>query len=389
MPALLQSPIGGIIAIGLLAAIANAVLAWRGQGRADATAFSIAFASIAVTGALSILWPSDSAAVYRVLAISLFAAISLTGMWAGLSLRAGHRPNGWVLASLVIVWMTPFFAWPLLGWESGASLPACGFAIVLALLSSIWKLYRKRDLKNAGDWALIILLLLSLPASLSATLAGLTPMRVEAGTIETLYLLFLSALFVGIALFVMLSVTLDALQHSTELAQTDGLTGLLNRRAYEQALQVAAARAERFQRDLSLIVLDVDNFKQLNDDYGHRAGDAVLRAVAQVLLDKSRRIDTVARVGGEEFALILADTHVAAALRLAERLRESLCAASTESIVFSASFGVASVAETKCSAEALHLAAGSALSAAKDAGKNRVRYAKDPSRDSAELIGLV
>lgn len=390
MQALYQSLAGSTVGICLLVALANAILALQGIGRSAAVAFVIAFFCTALTWWLGVVLPQDSSnTTYSLLMIHSFGAVGMSALWTGLWLRAGHRPSAWFMGSLILVWLIPILGVLYLGWHGGAHVPFSVLAITAGLLSSVWKLYRKRGRKNAGDWALIIWMLFALPVSAYAMLMGVDTAHSNPAAVWIFYLGFLPTVFTGVGLFTLLSVALDALRDSTELAQTDGLTGLFNRRAFDDELGVAAARAERYRRDLSLIVLDVDNFKQLNDEYGHPAGDAVLRAVAQVLLDKSRRIDTVARIGGEEFALVLADTHVAAALRLAERLRQALCNASTESITFSASFGVASVAETPCSAESLAKAADDALYAAKAAGRNCVRYAKDVSRDPAELIALV
>jgi diguanylate cyclase (GGDEF)-like protein len=225
--------------------------------------------------------------------------------------------------------------------------------------------------------------------SVAAVLLGMSTARTDPNAVWVFYLNFLPAVFAGIGLFTLLGFTLDAVRDSTELALTDGLTGLLNRRAFDRELIVACARAERYQRDLTLIVLDIDHFKRLNDSYGHPAGDAVIRTVAMVLEEQSRRIDVAARIGGEEFALILPDTPPAAALRLAERLRQAVGRSGNEAIAYTASFGVASAHEAGTHADALLQAADDALYAAKAAGRNCVRYAADPEREPAALIGAV
>ena len=110
--------------------------------------------------------------------------------------------------------------------------------------------------------------------------------------------------------------------------QTDGLTGIANRRAFDQALERAIRRAHRTKEPLSLLLLDLDHFKALNDTAGHQAGDDVLRRFAGVLAQAARRPDDVAaRYGAEEFALILPATDQAGALEVAQRLRENLAAA--------------------------------------------------------------
>lgn len=117
----------------------------------------------------------------------------------------------------------------------------------------------------------------------------------------------------------------DELRVSNEqlarLATTDALTGLHNRRSFDHHLEDELRRAQRFGHSLALVVLDLDRFKQVNDDWGHPQGDAVLQAFAGVLRRSSRRIDTTARIGGEEFAAILPATEENGARAFAEKVR--------------------------------------------------------------------
>ena len=107
----------------------------------------------------------------------------------------------------------------------------------------------------------------------------------------------------------------------SEQAVTDELTGLSNNRRFRELIAKEAARAERFGHELSLIMLDIDDFKQINDTYGHLQGDKVLRMVGRVLQLESRGVDEPARYGGEEFAVALPETGLEGALDLAERVR--------------------------------------------------------------------
>ncbi|MEX2102736.1 MAG: diguanylate cyclase, partial [Gaiellaceae bacterium] len=129
-------------------------------------------------------------------------------------------------------------------------------------------------------------------------------------------------------------------------ASTDGLTELSNRRQFEEVLEVEIQRAERFGDSLALIVADLDDFKKVNDRYGHQAGDDVLRAFALVLRDTAREVDLPSRYGGEEFAVLLPQTDATGARRLAERLRRNLSSkpistSTGELVAVTASFGVA------------------------------------------------
>jgi diguanylate cyclase (GGDEF)-like protein len=159
-------------------------------------------------------------------------------------------------------------------------------------------------------------------------------------------------------------------------AVTDGLTELPNRRQFEQALAAEINRGERFGGMLALVLADLDNFKQVNDRYGHQAGDEVLRRFADVLRETVRDVDVPARYGGEEFAVLLPQTDMEGAERLAERLRQAVAERPMTTrpgalVACTASFGVASFPESSTPA-ALFAAADEALYRAKAAGKNRV-----------------
>jgi diguanylate cyclase (GGDEF)-like protein len=159
-------------------------------------------------------------------------------------------------------------------------------------------------------------------------------------------------------------------------ASTDGLTDLANRRTFEEALATEISRAGRFGGPLALVLADLDDFKQVNDRYGHQAGDDVLRGFADVLRETVREIDLAARYGGEEFAVLLPQTDLAGAEHVAERLRAALAARSLHvhpegRIALTASFGVACFPQAETPA-ALFAAADEALYRAKSAGKNRV-----------------
>ena len=162
------------------------------------------------------------------------------------------------------------------------------------------------------------------------------------------------------------------------LASTDGLTGIANRRAFNERLQAEWARARRSRRSLAMVILDVDFFKQYNDHYGHMMGDEALKQVARVLQDRSRKTDFAARIGGEEFSLLLPDTGIEGAMLLAETARSNVAALRLEHAksplgVVTASFGVAAATDlTTGTARDLMQAADKALYEAKASGRNRV-----------------
>jgi diguanylate cyclase (GGDEF)-like protein len=169
------------------------------------------------------------------------------------------------------------------------------------------------------------------------------------------------------------------------MALTDVVSGLANRRAFEEVLQAEMVRAKRYNHPISLIILDLDSFKEYNDKWGHPAGDVRLREIADLLRAKVREPDVAARYGGEEFAIILPNTGKSGAIRLAERLRK----AAEESAPhrngdrspisgYTISLGVATYPEDATSIEELLLAADNAELTAKRLGKNRI-YAANAS----------
>jgi diguanylate cyclase (GGDEF)-like protein len=165
-------------------------------------------------------------------------------------------------------------------------------------------------------------------------------------------------------------------------AVTDELTGLSNLRRMQAALSGELERGRRFDTPVGLVLLDIDNFKKVNDTYGHQQGDEVLRRVAAVLRGLSREIDEPARYGGEEMVVVLAQTPPEGAVRLAERMRQGIedlripRLDGQGELRVTASFGVAAVPASASDSESLVAAADAALYRAKEAGKNRVELAE-------------
>jgi diguanylate cyclase (GGDEF)-like protein len=164
---------------------------------------------------------------------------------------------------------------------------------------------------------------------------------------------------------------LEANRALAQAAVTDGLTGLKNHRAFQESLHSAAQMAERLQQPLSLVMFDIDHFKQFNDTYGHPAGDELLRQVAQVLRESARAYDVAARYGGEEFALLLPNTTLEQAVQVAERLRQQIRAIENPHAPVSASFGVATYRRGTPPATLVY-EADAALYRAKRSGRDQV-----------------
>lgn len=195
---------------------------------------------------------------------------------------------------------------------------------------------------------------------------------------------FMGAAFVALVARIMLRTTRELLRVSSLEAEsaTDPLTGLKNRRAFDQCWKVELARAKRFGIPLSLLVIDVDHFKGVNDSYGHAVGDQVLIKVGQLICSCLRVSDVAARYGGEEFAVIAPHTAPNMAALVAERLRAAVQRDAHHVLdrigyegSITVSIGVAGTSDVALSGERMFESADEALYQAKRSGRNRVAVA--------------
>ena len=186
----------------------------------------------------------------------------------------------------------------------------------------------------------------------------------------------------------------------SRLALTDGLTGLLNRRGFDQQLEDEIWRARRFDHGLGLLIFDLDRFKSINDSWGHAQGDVVLRSFAEVLMNSSRRVDKVARFGGEEFALLLPATDAEGVEFVGEKVREATermnvdcppCGNAELHVTVSAGgVIVPSLAESGPPvadlARGMFAIADRCLYAAKNGGRNRVMTRNSTDEEAAQAL---
>ena len=168
---------------------------------------------------------------------------------------------------------------------------------------------------------------------------------------------------------------LEYMQHILSLASVDSLTGLYNKRHFDEVFGKEVARAEQSHTPCSLIVFDIDHFKKVNDNFGHPAGDAVLKHVATIVKGQIRQSDTLCRVGGEEFALVLPQTPCSLATQAAELIRHAvenaICEVAGTAIPVTLSLGVTELVTGEVP-EQFYQRTDERLYAAKHGGRNRV-----------------
>ena len=230
----------------------------------------------------------------------------------------------------------------------------------------------------------------TLPLAKGFGIHAYVPGRIESHKKNAAYLRVIEAGLLGLVALMLLALVLARpllrafrwTEEQASEARIDALTGLANRRALEEILAAEISRAQRFAHQLAVVVLDLDRFKEINDSFGHAAGDVMLRAVSQLLSSLARQGDTVARWGGEEFVVVLPETDLAGATRFAERLRRTIEAHAVGDMQTSASCGVATMLPDDGPADLVG-AADRALYQAKANGRNRTESAIRGPRPAA------
>jgi diguanylate cyclase (GGDEF)-like protein len=285
--------------------------------------------------------------------------------------------NLWPFAGLVyagVIWST------IVDKHVGISTALIPAAAAAALFLSAQMILRHREKTRPAESAAAITMLVFGVAQLAAAGMALQQGAVGDESFRTLYIHFnfltMPAGYTGMAMFVIFMLASDISEEMKEIAVLDQLTDVLNRRGFGEQAARAYATARRSQQPVSIVMTDIDRFKDFNDEYGHAAGDHALCHFANILKTDRRADDIVARVGGEEFALVLPGTDIEGAMQLADDLCALIEATPFEidgvQVPMTASFGVATIsAKDECMTDVI-LRADRALYRSKRAGRNRV-----------------
>lgn len=222
-----------------------------------------------------------------------------------------------------------------------------------------------------GKWAGV---LLSVVSALSWLMADLAMLHAFSSTLIPFLNETFRLLVFLIITFILLKLK-NAIDSHKALARTDSLTLLHNRRAFQDLADLELTKARRSKKPLSMLYVDIDNFKQINDDFGHHIGDSVLRSVAKAIKTNLRAIDIIARLGGDEFGILQAETGSSAVALIASKLKERLLVLMRNrnwTVTFS--IGVVTFESPPDSVDQLIEAADAQMYFAKKSGKNRIHY---------------
>ena len=377
-----------IIELAFIAAMLAAVMliAWRSFGRPrHALVWAISF-SVAtgewIANLLMRLYADDNALYYAIIAglSCLSNALIAIGFVQRTRPRASMAPLLIAAAAAALLIAMVSLVMPHHGLRDATWLFFGGAMLVISAANVA------RSLKEASLPERAIAVMLVLFAAIDFGTASIALGQGAAGEgagmmlFRTVLVLLYPLAFVGVGLFAVFLVAADLAEKMRMLATSDVLTGIYNRRGFQDAAERALRNAQRQQQPLAVVVADIDNFKAINDRHGHDAGDRALRHFATRLERLVRRGDLVGRIGGEEFALLLVNTRARNAVEVVERIRRDIAAMPVEgasSISMTASFGITDLRPGDISLAALMSRADRALYRSKLEGRDRVTSAED------------
>ena len=342
-------------------------------------------------GLCLMLIPGSGPAMLRVLTACSLAALGAIWLRQGLQvfLKLPRVETRQLALSMALMVFNILVCVPL-GWQAAGVAVSAGVVAATMLWSVREAFHPLRQEFNPGTaWTAAVMFGV---VALCAMLTGLSQLRPNwswpwlQSPLDTrqFVLTFVSVTLSILTSFVLGYIVVMRLVARLEhLSQHDGLTGLLNRRAIEALLDREAQRLERFNQPFSILLIDIDHFKRVNDRLGHPAGDQVLIEVARRLQVEAREVDHVARYGGEEFCVLLPHTEHEGALQAAERLREGVCERpitwGNATVPVTISMGLVCANDPRESLQSLLRRADAALYQAKDGGRNMVVSA--PTKD--------
>ena len=357
------------------------LMAWLTQGRLEhARTWSITFAIASLQWLINIFNESfPSREVYWLIANGVMLAgvtIGLLGHFqrVGRNVEVARLVLPAVAAYILIAWFT--IASPHIGLQIGLG-PA--YAALTMFVATRLILQHRRKPRVAEWGAAITIGLFGLNQSAAALAGFLQGPTVNPDYMNAYYMinfLGMPAAYTGMGMFVIFMLASDLSEKMKEIAIRDQLTGLLNRRGFTEAASAAYATARRTDRIVSVVMTDIDKFKDINDQFGHSAGDLALCHFADILSRNRRTEDILARIGGEEFALVLPGATVEQAIKIAENLCRKLADTpmdtELEPMQMTASFGVASISINDTCLTDVVVRADAALYRSKRAGRNRI-----------------
>ncbi len=237
-----------------------------------------------------------------------------------------------------------------------------------------------REQTRPAEWAAAIAIAIFAASQFGTGILAFMQGAVGDESVRAAYLHFnfltLPAGYIATSMLIILMIASDIAAQMREMAIKDQLTGLLNRRGFTENGERAFAAARRSDQPLSVIMTDIDRFKYINDKYGHATGDTALAHFANLMSEGRRKEDIVARVGGEEFALLLPGTELRDAMAIADQLCKKIGATPLETtavgLPMTSSFGVAAISEKDATLDDMVLRADRALYRSKRAGRNQV-----------------
>lgn len=310
-------------------------------------------------------------------------ALSLTVVtlaWYGHAQRLQRRVKTWMVWGMPLPWLFAIGIFTLIYPHVGMSMALTPwFGSVMLAIVAAWIVTDARK-PSAADIGMVVTTVIfcvsQMVAGVAAVMQGSQGDPAFLAVYQKVNFLTLPTAYTGMGMFTVFMLATDLSGRMKEIAMLDQLTGLLNRRGFGDCAAKVYASARRTGRSVSVVMTDIDKFKSINDKFGHMVGDLAIQHFAKILADKRRTEDVLARVGGEEFALVLPGTEVPQAISIANtlcrQLRSSPMDTENGPLSMTASFGVATLAEEDTCLSDVIARADTALYQSKNKGRDQV-----------------